>query len=197
LRIEHRVGQAVASQEGLQAQRLRRVARAEQHQSRTAFDEENAPQNEGTHDGFADLRGRHYEGTDLRGIEWHRFRAVVTGATFGERCPARELADFAGQLPGSVRRDFVPAPEGVAARDLDGAGEHEVCGRADFSDLEHDLMGFELPRLTAEATRDGDLRRIQHGKHLLAAVFAEGGRRRACHADTSTSDCGCPCCAVG
>ncbi len=57
VRIDQRVGHAVASEEVLQSHEVCRVTSPEQDRSGTDLDQEGAPQDEGAHDGFADLSG--------------------------------------------------------------------------------------------------------------------------------------------
>jgi hypothetical protein len=191
VRIEQGVGDAVATKKILEAQRSRGFRLPEQHQAGAGLDEKYAPQDERARDDLADIAGRDHQPAHLRGIERNDRGTVAPGATLRVRRSARQLADLAAQLAGTVRRDRVHAPECISHQHIECAGEDQEGGRAPLSEIEYDLAGLCASFWAAKASRKLYLCGAQHRKHLLAPAFQERACRFGSHVqsprDRSTS----------
>jgi hypothetical protein len=169
--VEHGVGVAVAGEKALQAHELGVARAADQHRAGAALlDQPDAAQDEGAHDHLADFRRADHERAQMGGIEREGGATLRAGAARGQGGAAGELAELAGDVAGAVGGDRDLPVEPVAADHLDGAREHEPGRRLALADLEHDHAGGEGARRPArEASRGLDLRRVEHGKHLVTA----------------------------
>jgi hypothetical protein len=176
LRIEHRVGIAVAAEKDFQSRDVGHAGTADQRAADPApFEQPHTAQDESAHDDLADFGGADHEGPHMRRIERHRPAALRTCLSRGQRFASRELAHLAGELTRMMNCDRGLAVETVTARDLDGAFEHQPGGRMVLADVKDDFAGGEVLRRAArEPFRRLDLGRIEHGEELVTAVVRLG-----------------------
>jgi hypothetical protein len=117
----------------------------------------------------------------MGGIEGQSGATVRAGAARGQGGAAGELADLAGDVADAVGGDRDLPVEPVAADDLDAAREHQPGRRLALADLEHDRAGGEGARGAAgEALGGRDLRRVEHGEHLVTAGLDQAHRWISC-----------------
>ena len=145
-------------------------ARPTQHRAGAVLCEEaDAPEDERAHDDLAKLGGAHDEGPQMRRVDRHRGAALGTCPSGGEDAATGELAHVAAELARALDRDVPLVTQTVATDDLDASVEHQPRRDPPRAGFEDDLARPEGPRRTAgEALRRLHLRRVEHGKHLLA-----------------------------
>ena len=170
-------GLSVATQELSDAQRARRMPRADEDQPAVAVGDERHPsKNEGAHEDLAELEVPLHERAQMLAID-DDDRPVAERPTADDRASRGQHVDLARELAGTVHRDllFVAVDR---AHDLDGAfDDHEEPGVL-LPELEQHLARADAASF-ADTGDPADLGRSQLGEHLVAAVDV-----RVCHQES-------------
>ena len=135
--VEQTVRIAVASEEALQAQRVAAMPRPDQHDAAPRIpDEPDAAQDEGPHDGLADVGLAADQAAELRRRE-ARHAAVADRPPADQYLAGVEEVEFAAELARVVHGEHLGMAVEVVVEDLDRAVEDEEEVDPPLAPLEH------------------------------------------------------------
>jgi len=112
--VENEMRISVPSEEGLQAQKIRRAGASEQYGSDASLVEADPSQDEGPHDELTQLSRPHDERAQPDSIERYRGTAVRTRHSPRKAWATRQLMELAGELPAIERLEVNLLIETVA-----------------------------------------------------------------------------------
>ena len=180
LGIEAQMRMAVVAEKALQPQHVAVVGAADDHRpARAGLQQADAAQDERAHDALAELRLGDEKRAQLIGRNDQRLDRP-TRDRVDERRPTGKLCQLAEERTRTMGDDGCGAARRVMARDLDFAGEDDAQPAADVAHLREPLARRKCAQ-GAEAPDARDLRRVQGGKHLVAARVDDGRRRHGRH----------------
>jgi hypothetical protein len=176
LHVQVDVGMAVAHQERLEPQGVRRVAGADQHRpTESVGDEVGAPQGEGAQEQLAQLRVGLHDVPEVGEIDLEQ-RGRVEGLRLDQAVSARHHVHLAQELPGPVDGDPLLAHP-RQRRDLHAAFQQHVERALGHAALVDGLGRREAAR-AAERAQPLELRGGEPREHRLVALRRPGHAAR-------------------
>ena len=168
IEIDVGVRMSVAGEKLAQTQRLGRVPGAHQNNVSPALvDQRNPPQNEGTHEDFAEFRISGDESSQIIAAHFQKFAGLTYAAPY-EAPAARDHRDFSGEFARPMLNDQLLAPQ-VRLDDFQASREQHEKRNVAVTRLKQDVANFHFPNL-AGRTNTVDLVGGKYRKSLATNV---------------------------